>query len=91
MDTVREGEGTMQGAEELWGTPVIRTDFADEAAWVAVCAALSAPDAESGYEADVTCRSDPRYAGLTAERVAALLPHGPLRFMFIVDRLTRTP
>jgi len=55
-----------------------------------VCAALSAPDAESGYEADVTCRSDPRHAGLTAEGVAALLPHGPGAFMFIVDRLTLT-
>jgi len=80
----------MQGDEELWGTPVIRTDFADEAAWVAVCAALQEPDAESGYEADVACRSDPRYAGLTAEGVAALLPHDQFTFMFIVDHLTLT-
>jgi len=80
----------MHGAEELWGTPVIRTDFADEAAWVAVCEALQKPEADSGYEPNVTCRSDPRYAGLTAEGVAALLPHGPLEFMFIVDRLTLT-
>lgn len=80
----------MQGAEELWGTPVIRTDFADEAAWVAVCAALREPDAESGYEADVTCRSDRRYAGLTADGVAALLPDEQCTFMFIVDHLTLT-
>ena len=80
----------MQGAGEQWVTPVIRTDFSDEAAWVGVCAALQEPDAESGYEADVACRSDPRYAGLTAEGVAALLPHEPLAFMFIVDHRTLT-
>lgn len=80
----------MQGAEEQWGTPVIRTDFSDEAAWVAVCAAIREPDAESGYEADVACRSDPRYAGLTPEGVVALLPHEQCTFMFIVDHLTLT-
>ncbi len=77
----------MQGAEERWGTPVIRTDFRTRPRG-SPCARPFAPDAESGYEAHVTCRSDPRYAGLTAERVAVLLPHGSLRFMFIVDRLT---
>lgn len=69
---------------------VIRTDFADDAAWEAVCAVIEAPDTEFGIAPDVVCLSDPGYAGLTVEQITAIVPHGPLRFMFIVDQLALT-
>jgi hypothetical protein len=66
---------------------VIRTDFSDDAAWEAVCAALREPDEEFGYVANVVCVNDPRYAGLSEEQLTALAPKGPGRFMFLVDRV----
>jgi hypothetical protein len=37
--------------------------------------------------ANVVCVSDPRHAGLTAEQLTALAPRGPLRCMFVADRV----
>ena len=76
---------------EQMGSPfVIRTNFADEAAWEALCAALRKPDDELGYVANVACVSDPRYAGLTVEQLTALAPKGPLEFLFLADRVALT-
>jgi len=69
---------------------VLRTDFSDDAAWEAVCAAIQETN-EDGFKAYVDCVSDPAYAGLTAEQLVALAPKGDNRsFAFLVDRVTLT-
>ena len=67
---------------------VLRTDFSDDAAWDAVCAAIQQPN-EDGFQAYVDCISDPVYAGLTVEQLLALATKGGDHvFAFLVDRDT---
>lgn len=69
---------------------LLRTDFADDAAWIAVCEAVQAPT-EEGYQAHVDCISDRDYDGLTVEQLVALAPQGgDHAFAFVVDRTTLT-
>jgi hypothetical protein len=68
---------------------VLRTDFSDDAAWESLCAAIRAPVGE--FRAYVDCVSDPRYDGLTVERVTALAPQGSEpTFVFLADRAALT-
>jgi hypothetical protein len=80
----------MENRQETESTLVIRTDFSDDAAWEAICAAIREPDDEFGLAADVVCLSDPGYAGLTVEQVTESAPKGPLQFLLIVDRIALT-
>ena len=66
---------------------MLRTDFAQEAVWEAVCASISAPVGE--FEAELSCVSDVAYDGLTVERLLKLR-HGDHGFVFIVDSLAMT-
>jgi hypothetical protein len=69
---------------------MLRTDFSDDAAWGALCAAIKEPN-EDGFKAYVDCISDPAYDGLTVEQLVALAPKGGDRcFAFIADRTTFT-
>src|SRR4051794_13102015 len=69
---------------------VLRTDFSDDAAWEAACAAIQEPNGD-GFRAYVDCVSDPAYAGLTVEQFVALDPKGADHtFAFLVDRVTLT-
>jgi hypothetical protein len=70
--------------------PVIRTDFADDAAWAAVCAALGEPEEELGLVAPVDCISDRRYEGLSVEALVALVPPESPVCMVVADRRTLT-
>ncbi len=77
----------MENLQETGAALVIRTDFSDDVAWEAVCAALREPDDDIGLVANVVCVSDPRYAGLTVEQLTALAPKGPLQFICVADRV----
>ena len=78
----------MKPLRETKDSLVLRTDFSDDAAWEAVCAAIQEPS-EDGFTACVECVSDPGYAGVTAERLAALAGTGGSHaFVFLVDRET---
>jgi hypothetical protein len=69
---------------------MLRTNFSDDTAWSALCAAIQEPS-EEGFKAFVDCISDPAYAGLTIEQLVALSPEGIERsFAFIADRRTLT-
>jgi hypothetical protein len=69
---------------------VLRTDFSDDAAWTALCAAIQEPS-EEGFRAYVDCISDPAYDGLTLAQLVALAPKGGDHFFaFLVDRVTLT-
>jgi hypothetical protein len=80
----------MDRQQEERAVPVIRTDFADDLAWEAVCAALRVPDPEFALVANVVCVNDPRYAGLTVDQLTTLVPKGPLQFMLVADQLALT-
>jgi hypothetical protein len=68
---------------------VVRTDFADEAAWQLVCEEIRAPQTEDGFQASVECVSDKECSGLTPKAVCELLPDRSDRsFIFIVDSQT---
>jgi hypothetical protein len=65
---------------------VLRTDFSDDAAWEALCAAIQEPS-EEGFKAFVDCISDPAYAGLTVKQLVALSAKGSdCSFVFVADR-----
>src|SRR3712207_4410456 len=71
------------------GALVLRTDFSDDAAWEAVCAAAAAPSPE-GFQAGLSFVSDPAFAGLPIDRVAALPSAVERPFLFVVDQVTIT-
>jgi hypothetical protein len=69
--------------------PVVRTDFANEPEWQAICAAIQEPDEEFGFTANVQFISDPEYASLIAENFPDILPEDTHHtFAFIIDRAT---
>lgn len=68
---------------------VLRTDFSDDAAWDAVCAA-SVAESPEGFSAALSFVSDPVFASLTGEHVAALASESDRSFLFLVDHVTLT-
>jgi hypothetical protein len=69
---------------------LLRTEFSDDTAWIALCEAAQVPS-EEGFQARVDCISDPVYDGLTVEQLVALSPYGgDHSFVFIVDQLALT-
>jgi len=66
---------------------VLRTDFSDDAAWDAVCAA-SAVESPEGFMAGLSFVSDPAFADMTVEQVAALTTASYRTFLFIADHVT---
>jgi len=71
-------------------TLVLRTDFSNDDAWIALCTAIQTPN-EVGFKAYVECISDPAYAGLTAEQLATLAAEdGDHTFAFLADQITFT-
>jgi hypothetical protein len=69
---------------ETTNTPVLRTEYSDEAAWQAVRAAIEQPGGR--FRANVQFISDDSYAGIAAEALLALIP-APARHacIFLVD------
>ncbi len=70
---------------------VLRTDFSDDAAWDALCAAIRRPVPVMGFsfQAVIETLSDRAFDGLSAEQVLARIPPDSRShtFLFIVDRL----
>ncbi|WP_190194138.1 DUF6924 domain-containing protein [Streptomyces minutiscleroticus] len=73
----------LPAGEEL---PVIRTDFSDDAAWEDAVARVSAEYDDDGdtWSVDVTPIDDRRYAGLTSDQLALLVPESVHWPMFVV-------
>jgi hypothetical protein len=78
---------TLPTVPDTAGAPVLRTDFSDDSAWAAVCAACRAPSPD-GFGADLAFVSDRAFAGVTPEQVVALPKAGYLGFLFLVDDVT---
>ena len=65
---------------------VLRTDFSDEAAWRAICAAIQEPNGDFGFTANVEFVSDKEFQGITAEKLPSLIPEGSAPpVAFIID------
>jgi len=72
---------------ETENSVVLRTDFTDDGAWDAVCAAIRQP--YQGFRAHVELLTDPQYEGLTVAQILSLIPRGSKHtFAFVVDRAT---
>jgi hypothetical protein len=69
------------------GALVLRTDFSDDAAWDAACAASYAVSPE-GFSASLSFVSDPAFDGLTADQVGALTTQSYRTFLFVADQVT---
>ena len=81
-------QGRSQKLPESQDSLMLRTDFADDAAWVSFRVALEVPSAE-GFQAFVSCVSDPSFDGLTIDELVRLAAVEDGRsFVFIVDQLT---
>lgn len=70
-------------------SPVLRTDFADEAAWESLRIAIDTPVGE--FRPYVEYISDPAYDGLSTGQVLELIPQSfKHTFLFVVDRTALT-
>jgi hypothetical protein len=72
---------------------VIRTDFSDDEACEAICAAILQLT-EEGFGAQVEFVDDGAYRGVTKEQVLNLIPEGdqrPFFFMIVDDVTVRSP
>ncbi|MFJ7495157.1 DUF6924 domain-containing protein [Streptomyces sp. NPDC097727] len=76
-------------------TLLIRTDFSDEAAWLALRIAVTTPvadeddDDDDGFLAMLHIVDEPAYEGLTAEEIVALAPEED-DLLVVADRRTMT-
>ncbi|MBL7496131.1 hypothetical protein I6A84_01175 [Frankia sp. CNm7] len=77
----------MSDLPELYGSLLVRTDFSDDAAWEAVCAASVMPSPE-GFDAHLFFVNDPELADLTVDQVVALPGAQQYGVLFIVDHMT---
>ena len=68
------------------GSLVLRTDFSDDAAWEAICAAIRKPQTEVNFCAHVDCVSDAAFSNVSAAQLAIRNPAHT--FIFIVDSVT---
>jgi tetratricopeptide (TPR) repeat protein len=80
-------DGALQAIKE--NSLVLRTDFSNESAWKAVCAAIQDLDAE--FSANVNFVSEQKYDGLETDKLLPLLSGmSPQSFAFIVDNIALT-
>jgi hypothetical protein len=67
-------------------TLLLRTDFSDESAWVALCEAIRAPQTPDEFFACVTPVSDHAYDGATVEQLVARSSPDDHTFILVADR-----
>jgi tetratricopeptide (TPR) repeat protein len=96
-DEVRKAKRKLDGAKvpnqnkipATENTLALRTDFSEDTAWEALCAAIQNPDAE--FTANVDFVNDPKFDGLKANQLLSLLPDdSSLSFAFIIDHAALT-
>lgn len=78
----------MEAFIESDGSLVVRTDFSDDNAWHALCAAIQQPAGVFQFTANVGFISDRKNAGLSPEQLRSAIPEGsPHTFFFVVDQV----
>jgi hypothetical protein len=86
INSIEIPKAPMSEVEER--STVIRTDFSDDAAWEALCAAIEAPVGD--FRAYVRFVSDQANENATPAQIAERLKDGDQTFVFIVDRTAIT-
>jgi len=68
---------------------LLRADFADDATWAALLAAVREPQREEGFQAEVLAVSDREYDGSTVDQLLSLARRGRFRsYLLVADRTT---
>lgn len=81
----------MTESQEPENALVVRTDFSDDTAWQATCAAIQEPSAEFGFPASVDFLSDRAFADLEPRQLASRIRERTrIPYVFVVDRETLT-
>ena len=76
----------MEKLPESDNSLLLRTDFADDDAWDAVCEVTQA-EGWMGFRAYLTCVSDPSCDGLTVDQIVAMASRGgDHTYLFVADR-----
>lgn len=70
-------------------TPLIRTNFADDAAWRELLEAIAIPS-DDGFLANVNALSQKDFEGVPAEQVGRLAANTNHAVLFIADKVTMT-
>jgi hypothetical protein len=76
----------MKPIPQTEATLLLRTDFADEAAWNDLVRAVSAPVGD--FRAKVTALSDPAFDGATVEQVLKEASASGHQFVMVADQVT---
>jgi hypothetical protein len=72
-------------------SPLLRTDFSDQAAWEAVCDEIGTPGVE-GFKAEVEPIDDKAFDSLTVPQILETVPEGYSHtFIIVADRLAMAP
>lgn len=81
----------MKPIAETQNALVLRTDFSDEAEWIAVCSAVQAPRGPLQFRANLDLVSDREYEEATfAQLVSSATEIADRTFIFVVDHTTVT-
>jgi hypothetical protein len=65
---------------------LLRTDFSDDTAWQALCAAMRQPSTPDGFVANLEVLSDSDFTGATVEQVVALSGGHDHGCIFVADQ-----
>ena len=72
-------------------SPLLRTDFTDQAAWDAIRDEIGTPGVE-GFKAEVAPIDDMAFDGLTVPQILAAVPDGyPHTFIIVADKAAMAP
>jgi hypothetical protein len=80
----------MKTLPETENALLLRTDFSDESAWVALCEAIQAPQTADEFRACVTPVSDPAYDGANVDEIVAGPSASHHGFVLVADRRALT-
>jgi hypothetical protein len=70
---------------------VLRTDFSSDEKWQSLCAEISTPDPEYGFQPYVEFLSDQKFENLNSAEIIDLLPIDyPHSIIFVIDEYTIT-
>ena len=77
----------MKNLPSTSASPLLRTDFTDQAAWDAICDEIGTPSPE-GFQAHVEPIDDQAFDGLTMQQILRAVPDGyPHTFIIVADRV----
>lgn len=72
-------------------SPLLRTDFTDDAAWNTICKDIKTPGLE-GFRAEVEAIDDKAFEGIGVQQILEAVPEGyPHSFIIVANRAAMAP